>query len=496
LSSEKQNLGGFQDAGVTGSRDRELFEQAVFYSEEVNSPQMLPEQLQIVFNRMTQPQRGPTHLILSLDTQSNPMKDIDTIESQSKLVISKVISNKQLTSFKSQIKTVIESIGNIFTHHHRIVFLVGSQLLSSNSQDLQHFAKTFRVPIMTTAATKGLLPETDECSLGNSGFGGNNRATTALLRDDLTVLVLMGLNEIEQHQFSLHPQYFPSHRQLIWINQSKHKSKLLPIAEEYIVSDCTQVIPAIIATIVSDSQSNSLQTNNLQNKWLKHNTNRQQWLSQLTLTPQPWSDLVSNCIQENTDINHRIPLNKVIQTLQVILPKDTILCADSGATRLAATQNWIAHQPHSFLSAPHGAPMGWAIAAGIGAQMAQPGRSIVVLTGDGSMRMHGMEITTAARYKLPILFIVCNNQAYGSLYSRQYQDKLVASHSRLPELDWVGFANSLGVRGIQVTNCEQLVTVLQKKVLPNLKNSCQPFLIEIMTPIIYKNPAPITGQLC
>src|SRR5260363_55619 len=42
--------------------------------------------------------------------------------------------------------------------------------------------------------------------------------------------------------------------------------------------------------------------------------------------------------------------------------------------------------------------------------------SCVVMTGDGCMLMHGIEIQTAARYKRDILYIVFNNSYYGATY--------------------------------------------------------------------------------
>ena len=43
---------------------------------------------------------------------------------------------------------------------------------------------------------------------------------------------------------------------------------------------------------------------------------------------------------------------------------------------------------------------------------------VAVITGDGCMQMHGIEVQTAARYQLPIIYLVINNGALGNVWLR------------------------------------------------------------------------------
>ena len=66
--------------------------------------------------------------------------------------------------------------------------------------------------------------------------------------------------------------------------------------------------------------------------------------------------------------------------------------------------------------------MGYAIAAGIGAQLGGPKqKSTWVITGDGGFLISGLEIHTAVEYQLPILFIIFNNNRHGMCVTRQQQ---------------------------------------------------------------------------
>jgi acetolactate synthase-1/2/3 large subunit len=107
--------------------------------------------------------------------------------------------------------------------------------------------------------------------------------------------------------------------------------------------------------------------------------------------------------------------------------------------------------------------MGWAIPAAIGVQCARPERRVAVITGDGCMQMHGIEVQTAARYKLPIIYLVINNSALGNVWLRARQYGALPSElTSIPDHDWAGFARSLGAQGFTVRDPAELGSTYQK----------------------------------
>ena len=101
--------------------------------------------------------------------------------------------------------------------------------------------------------------------------------------------------------------------------------------------------------------------------------------------------------------------------------------------------------------------MGWAIPAAVGVQCARPDRRVAVITGDGCMQMHGIEVQTAARYGLPIIYLVLNNGALGNVWLRARQYGALPSElTSIPDHDWAGFARSLGAQGFTVRDPAEL----------------------------------------
>jgi acetolactate synthase-1/2/3 large subunit len=100
------------------------------------------------------------------------------------------------------------------------------------------------------------------------------------------------------------------------------------------------------------------------------------------------------------------------------------------------------------------------------------------------MLMHGMEVQTAGRYGIPVIFVVINNAALGNVWLRaskmgKFQGDLVA----LPDHDWAGFARSLGVAAATATRPEELQGVFSQALSAN-----RPFLIDVKADRQYATP--------
>jgi acetolactate synthase I/II/III large subunit len=77
--------------------------------------------------------------------------------------------------------------------------------------------------------------------------------------------------------------------------------------------------------------------------------------------------------------------------------------------------------------------------------------------------MHGMEIQTAARYGLPIIYLVLNNSALGNVWLRAHQyGPLPSELTSIPDHDWAGFARALGAEGFTVTDPAALTKTFEQ----------------------------------
>ncbi|TCK00631.1 thiamine pyrophosphate-binding protein [Nocardia alba] len=114
----------------------------------------------------------------------------------------------------------------------------------------------------------------------------------------------------------------------------------------------------------------------------------------------------------------------VVEAIAGALPEAADVFADAGNTGASVVHYLRVPERGRFTVALGMGGMGYAFGAGIGSAFARRGASdgphrTVVIAGDGSFFMHGMEIHTAIEHDLPITFVVFNNNAHAMCVTRE-----------------------------------------------------------------------------
>jgi acetolactate synthase-1/2/3 large subunit len=98
--------------------------------------------------------------------------------------------------------------------------------------------------------------------------------------------------------------------------------------------------------------------------------------------------------------------------------------------------------------------MGHAAAGVVGAALARGGKAVAVV-GDGSMLMN-CEISTAAQYRVPAVWVVLNDSGYGMCRDGHQALGLTGENVDFPRVDFAGLAASVGAAGVTVDTEDQL----------------------------------------
>ena len=106
------------------------------------------------------------------------------------------------------------------------------------------------------------------------------------------------------------------------------------------------------------------------------------------------------------------------------LPDGTDVVVDAGNTGASAVHYLPARRGGKFAVALGMGGMGYSFGAGIGmafgrANSGRRGGRTVVIAGDGAFFMHGMEVHTAVHYRLPVTFVLFNNNAHAMCVTRE-----------------------------------------------------------------------------
>lgn len=123
--------------------------------------------------------------------------------------------------------------------------------------------------------------------------------------------------------------------------------------------------------------------------------------------------------------------------------------------------------------------MGYGLPAAVGAQLSMPDKQVVLFTGDGSIMMNCQELATVADHGLPIKIVVLNNQVLGmiSQWQRMFYGQRYSHSSFKGRTDLVKLADAMGIRGLRVSEPEELAFALEEMLrMPG------PVLLEVLVP--------------
>jgi acetolactate synthase-1/2/3 large subunit len=141
----------------------------------------------------------------------------------------------------------------------------------------------------------------------------------------------------------------------------------------------------------------------------------------------------------------------VLTAIDELAPDDTLFLADTGyAAAWAGALIELKRAGQGYLRAD--GSLGWAFPAALGAQLAQPDRPIVVVTGDGGFGYHLSELETALRLKLPVIVVVLDNQtlAFEVHVQELLYKEVVEEVDDFVDTDYGAVAQAFGANGVRV----------------------------------------------
>ena len=159
--------------------------------------------------------------------------------------------------------------------------------------------------------------------------------------------------------------------------------------------------------------------------------------------------------------DHLTP-KQVNSTIARMCPNDTMVATDVGQHQMWAIQHFHYDYPGQLLTSGGFGAMGFGLGAAIGAQVGNPDKRVILVTGDGSFRMNCNELATVEHYGLPIITIVYDNTVLGMVHQWQtlIYDQRYSQTTLDRGPDWVKLADAYGLKGRRVSTEAELEDAL------------------------------------
>jgi acetolactate synthase-1/2/3 large subunit len=184
---------------------------------------------------------------------------------------------------------------------------------------------------------------------------------------------------------------------------------------------------------------------------------------------------------------------RILAELKKALPDDAFIVTDVGWNKNGVGQQYPFSVPGSFITPSGLATMGFGAAAALGVKCGRPDRASVALIGDGGFgAANPMVMATAMEADLPIIWVVMDNMAYGTIAGLEAQTYdwsfgcTFECGGKPYRVDFAEMARGCGVSGVMIKSSDELGPALREAIAAN-----KPALIQVP---MENAPTPTPGH--
>lgn len=337
-----------------------------------------------------------------------------------------------------------------------VMIVGGGALISDAAAEVQELAEFVGMPVVTTFTGKGVLPDSHPLCLGIGGsMTGTGCAAKAVEAADLIFVV-----GSKSCQNSTYGWTFPKPTQrFVHLDVDPGEVGRVLRTDVGLVGDARLGLAGLLDELKRGGALDG----------------PRDYLDWIHSIKDEWEARVRS---RKASDGQPIDPARVVADLESALGADDLLVCDAGFASgwggLYFSQGSVGRR----CLFPRGlAGIGFAIAAGVGAQLAAPGRRVVTLGGDGASTYVMAELSTQARFNLPIVNVVLNNSSFGWVkWAQQAWYHGTFECSELGHIDFAKVAEGLGCTGYCVETPDALAETLKQAL-----DLGSPVVVEVMT---------------
>jgi acetolactate synthase-1/2/3 large subunit len=331
-----------------------------------------------------------------------------------------------------------------------LLILGGSTWENEALKRVEAFAKRWYMPVATSFRRQDLFDNYSEVYAGPLGIGANPKLAQRVQDADLIFALGTRLDDVTTNHYTLIKAPVPQQK-LLHVHCSAKELGKIYSAEVAIHSGLNTLASAL-----------------------------QDWAAPDHI---PWRDW---CADAHADyladllpapMPGHLDLGEAMVFLRDVLPKESIITIGAGSF-MGWPQRYYRYALPKTQIGPVVGAMGYGVPAAIAAKLLYPDRPVIAFSGDGCFLMTGQELATAVRYQLPIIFMVINNNMYGTIRLHQekhYPGRTVGTDLYNP--DFAMFAQAFGASGEVIENTAAFMPAFQRAL-----RAKGPYLLELRIP--------------
>ena len=272
----------------------------------------------------------------------------------------------------------------------RPIFVIGNGVKISNSKDqIEKLLQKTKIPYAPTWATFDMFNTEDEKNVGSFGVYATRYGNFSIYNSDL--LIILG-SQLNPSLIGSNAKFFAPNAKKILVDIDKAQ-----LNEENKVK--------IDLKINCDVKDFIKSLNERKIKWKLNDL----WFDKIKELKNKYPIVQEQYYRQTKTVNPYV----FFDTLSNFTSENDIIIPDASANLVWTYQAYKVSKKQKIFTALNHSPMGYSVAAAIGASLGSPKNNIIAIIGDGSMQMNIQELENIKSLKLPIKIFLINNKGYG-----------------------------------------------------------------------------------
>ncbi|HHH19535.1 MAG TPA: acetolactate synthase large subunit [Campylobacterales bacterium] len=317
-----------------------------------------------------------------------------------------------------------------------LLYIGGGAVLSNASELIRQLAEMAQLPAVETLMARGVMGDSNPLLCGMLGMHGNYASNMAMSETDLVI----GLGARFDDRVTGKLSEFARYADVIHVDVDAANIGKLVDVDYPIVGDLKNVLEKIITGLEGKVNPERYAD------W-REVLNRYDELHPLTFQ----------------DSDETIKPQWVIERIGELVGEQAIITSDVGQHQMWAAQHYPFDRPRQWINSGGLGTMGFGFPAAIGAKRGFPDKTVINITGDGSILMNVQELVTAAEYKIPVINVILNNHFLGMV--RQWQsffyDQRFSETDLSFQPNFKALAEACGGIGYDITTKEEFDAALK-----------------------------------
>ena len=295
-------------------------------------------------------------------------------------------------TYKGNNRQIEKAVEAILKAKKPLLYIGGGAVLSDSSELIRELAEMTQIPAVETLMARGVMGAKNPLLQGMLGMHGNYSSNMAMSETDLVISLGARFDDRVTGKLS----EFAKYADVIHIDIDPANIGKLVDVDYPIVGDVKLVIEKFIAG-------------------LKGKVNPSRYAD--------WREVLERYDnlhpQSYVDSDEVIKPQWAIERLGELVGEQAIITSDVGQHQMWAAQHYPFDRPRQWINSGGLGTMGFGFPAALGAKKAFPDKTVINITGDGSILMNVQELVTASEYKIPVINVILNNHFLGMV--RQWQ---------------------------------------------------------------------------